>query len=126
MRGWSNMNKRSAFGIAITAALAVLLCACAATTPVASPPADALPVQAPVAATASGQQEPTPQGFRRVVRDGEEYFCQTRGTTGSRARSAEVCMTRDEIRVMEADHEKLRRDAANAASRSTFTLDSPQ
>jgi invasion protein IalB len=120
------MNKRSTPGIAIAAALAAVLAACAATTPVASPPADALPGPAPVAATVSAQQEPTPPGFRRVIRDGEEYFCQTRGTTGSRARSAEVCMTRDEIRSMEEDHDRLRRDAANAASRSTFTLDSPQ
>ncbi len=120
------MNKRSTAGTAIAVALGWLLAACATTAPVASPPADALPAQAPVAATVSGQQQPTPPGFRRVVRDGEEYFCQTRGTTGSRARSAEVCMTRDEIRTMEEDHEKLRRDAANAASRSTFTLDSPQ
>jgi invasion protein IalB len=120
------MNKRSTFGIAMAAALAAGLTACVATTPVASPPADPLPGQPPVAATVSAQQQPTPAGFRRVVRDGEEYFCQTRGTTGSRARSAEVCMTREEIRSMEEDHEKLRRDAANAASRSTFTLDSPQ
>lgn len=119
------MNKPSTAGTAIAVALGALLAACATTAPVASPPADA-PGQAPVAATVSAQQQPTPPGYRRVVRDGEEYFCQTRGTTGSRARSAEVCMTRDEIRTMEEDHEKLRRDAANAASRSTFTLDSPQ
>jgi predicted small lipoprotein YifL len=120
------MKKRSTPCAAIVVALTAALAACATTTPVASPPAEVSAGQAAAATTTAVQLEPTPAGFRRVVRDGEEYFFQTRAVTGSRARAVEVCMTRDEIRRMEEINEEYRRNAANAGSQSTMKLDSPQ
>lgn len=112
--------------IAIAIALAAMLVACSTTAPVATPSAEAPTAQVAAAAGKPARQEPDPPGFRRVVRDGEEYFCQTRNVTGSRARSAEVCMTRDEIRRMEEINEQYRKNAQNAGSQSTMPLDSPR
>jgi hypothetical protein len=119
------MKKRSTPCAAIVVALTAALAACATTTHVTSPPAEVSAGRA-ASTTTAAQLEPTPAGFRRVVRDGEEYFCQTRAVTGSRARAVEVCMTRDEIRRMEEINEEYRRNAANAGSQSTMKLDSPQ
>jgi hypothetical protein len=121
------MNNKSPRCVAISVALAAVLVACATTPPEVSPPANARAETTAVAAAVAtpAPQEPSPPGFRRVVRDGEEFFCQTRAVTGSRARSAEVCMTRDEIRRMEEINEEYRRNAGNAGSQSTMKLDSP-
>jgi putative hemolysin len=101
--------------VAIAVALALTLAACASTTPVAAPPAAAVPAG----------QEPSPAGYRRVVRNSEEYFCQIRSPTGSRARSVEICLTRDQIRRMQEVSDQIQQDAASSGSHSTLKMDSP-
>jgi len=120
------MDSKNRLGVSIAVALAAALAACAATPPASPPPATAVTTQLPATAALPAQPERTFPGFERVVRNGVEYFCQTRTVTGSRARSAEICRTRDGMREMEEANEKFRREADVSASQSTMKLDSPQ
>jgi hypothetical protein len=121
----TSMNRRDAHEPAAVLALTLMLAACAS----APAPTATAPVKAaqPVAAIAGQAAESRPDfpGFKRVVRDGVDYFCQTRAVTGSRARAVEVCRTRDEMLTMEKNSAELMRDAASGGSHSTIALDSP-
>ena len=134
------MNIRNFRQLVLAGVVLAALAACGATTPTtataprtaqtAVPPTAAAK---PAAATASAvdataapaSQSPTPSGFKRVVRDGEEYFCQTRGSTGSRARAVEICMTRDQLKQQEEANEQYRKDAQSSGSQTQLILDSP-
>jgi hypothetical protein len=124
------MRRISTYGNVSVALLCIALGACSAATPVTSPlasravvPATAAP-QATTANASLAQSQNIP-GFRRVVRNGEVLFCQTRSPTGSRARTTEVCMTRADIKKMEANNEDYWRNAASGSSHSTLKTDSP-
>jgi hypothetical protein len=126
------MQRISTCAIISITLVSAVLAACSAATPVTSPPASPAVVpataapQAPAAAapTSLAQAQNIP-GFRRVVRNGEELFCQTRTPTGSRARTTEVCMTRADIKRMEDNNEDYWRNAASGSSHSTLKMDSP-
>jgi hypothetical protein len=45
-----------------------------------------------------------PDGYRRVVMDGKEYFCRTQAVPGFRVQKTEVCLTRVEL---EAERENV-------------------
>jgi hypothetical protein len=91
----------------------LILCAglfagCAGTppsTPPAAPPARVAPATGPAATTASDSAaSPSASflaGYRRVVKDGVEYFCNTSDETGSKLHKKEACYTRETLAEME-------------------------
>lgn len=112
---------------AITAAIGAVclgLAACAATGPVTAPTAS----RAPEAAKSPTAQRARPEfpGFRHVVRNNTDYFCQSRSPTGSRARMGERCFTRDEMKAMEENNEELFKNAAGGSSHDSLKMDSPR
>jgi hypothetical protein len=81
------MQIRSGF---LLVACASALAACASKPPVNS--------TAPVAANATAPEASSvPKGYRRVVKQGTEYFCRMQAVTGSHTLKTEVCLTRDEL-----------------------------
>ena len=104
------------------AALGLLLSACAGSS--ASKPAAVprKPAAAPVAASAK-QGRPEFPGFRRVVRNDTEYFCQASTPTGSRTRRGDQCFTRDELKRMEETNRDVFKDAAGGSSHDTLKMD---
>ena len=90
----------------------------AAATFAADAPAKAdKPAEAKATAVPSSTVGATPRkiyGHRKVVKDGEEYYCKREKSTGSRVRSAEVCMTRRQIDLLAT----ASRDALDDLSRT--------
>jgi len=83
----------------------------------------------PVAVRAAGnvaKAKPEFPGFRRVVRNNSESFCQTATPTGSRTRRGEQCYTRDELKRMEQTNRDLFKDAAGGSSSDSLKMDSPR
>jgi hypothetical protein len=39
-------------------------------------------------------------GYKRVTKNGEEYFCRREGVTGSRTKTTETCLTLAEITTL--------------------------
>jgi hypothetical protein len=111
--------------------LLILMTACGATTPPSASPTaatakEAVPVATDTAATpVAGSATKVPPGFKLVVRNGVELFCQTRGVTGSRARAAEFCYTQEEYRRMEEIREQYREAGMSAGSQGSVAQDSP-
>ena len=88
----------------------------------------AAPVK-PVAVPAAGnvaKGKPEFPGFRRVVRNNSDYFCQTATPTGSRTRRGEQCYTRDELKRMEQTNRDLFKDAAGGSSNDSLKMDAPR
>jgi hypothetical protein len=91
----------------------LILCAglfagCAGTPPSAPPaaaPARVAPATGPAAtaaaATADGPSASFLAGYRRTVKDGVEYFCNTSDETGSKLHKKEACYTRETLAEME-------------------------
>jgi uncharacterized protein YfaQ (DUF2300 family) len=134
-----NMNIQ---GMRTTSAvvLVLALAACGAATPVTTPaeaPKVQVPAVTPPAAPASAVTEaavaaaildakrPDPPGFRRTVREGEVYFCQSRAATGSRARVVETCYTREEIERRQKNSDNFMKEMSEAGSHGTLATDSP-
>lgn len=119
------MGRTRRAGIAIAVmALAAGLVACATTEAPAGP---AQTAAKPVARPASRQgTRPEFPGFRRVVRNDTEYFCQSRSPTGSRARVGEQCFTRDELKQMEENSRDMFKDAGGGSSHDSLRMDSPR
>jgi hypothetical protein len=83
----------------------------------------------PVAVRATGnvaKVKPEFPGFRRVVRNNSESFCQTATPTGSRTRRGEQCYTRDELKRMEQNNRDMFKDAAGGSSSDSLKMDSPR
>ncbi len=127
------MNLKNTFCFAQLSVIAMAIAACATTSPAVKPAASNAPEKvvatqpATVAAAAktTTEQDQVPSGFKRVVRGGEERFCQTRSPTGSRARNVELCYTRDEIKKMEESNQDFMRGASEGSSHATMPTDSP-
>lgn len=116
--------------LGLMATTALLLAACSTPAPSGrDAPGAARPAAVAPAATSSpattGRAIEFP-GFRRVVRDDREYFCQTRAVTGSRARTMEICLDREQMKQMEAQSEEYRRAAGISGSQGSLQLDSPR
>lgn len=101
----------------------LLLAACTATPPPPTPP-PALSVQQTAASALNAR--PEFPGFKLVVRKGEEYYCQTRNPTGSRARVVEACYTREQMRKMAANNEDFFKQAGANGSHDALRTDSPR
>ena len=85
---------------------AALLVACAAQNPVNS---TATPALRGDAAITAGSTVPT-AGYRKVVKDGVEYFCTRQGYTGSRVDAPVQCFTQAQLTAQqESGQEMLRR-----------------
>ena len=87
---------------------AALLVACAAPGPASSKAA--LKGDASIAA---GKAVPT-TGYRKVVKDGVEYFCTRPGYTGSRVDNAVQCLTQAQLNaIRDGAQDMLRRQQAH-------------
>lgn len=87
-------------------AVAGMLAACAGTPPeaqgtkvaVATPALVAGPVASSATSATSAKDRRLETGDRkRVVRNGQEYYCQRQGVTGSRTKVIESCLTKEEL-----------------------------
>ena len=112
-------------------AISLALAGCAtsgSTSPKATASATAT-ATAPSAAATGAAATPTVRsefpGFKLVVRRGEEFYCQTRSPTGSRARLVEICYTRDEMQKMADNKTDFFKQAGEGSSHDTLRLDSP-
>ena len=87
-------------------AAAALLSACAATPPAAGP---AKPVAAPATANAGAQPASRSGGvdYRKVVKNGVDYFCRKELPTGSRTNATETCLTQAQIDASQKNSKDL-------------------
>jgi hypothetical protein len=93
------------------AASALALVACATQPPTASSATGANhdSAQAPAAA-AQKDTKPVPEGYKRVMMNGEERFCTTDPETGSRIKKDRVCLTRDELDAQQSSAQEFMRN----------------
>ena len=85
---------------------ATALVACASKAPVnptgtASASGSAPSATAPAPDTGAN---PVPKGYRRVMKNGGEYFCRMQAVSGSHVQKTEVCLTQDELDAELAHH----------------------
>jgi hypothetical protein len=107
---------------------ASLLGACAAQGPTANnaaapvAKADAAPRAIPAkgdADKAAGATVPT-SGYRKVVKDGVEYFCSRDGYTGSRVDNSVKCLTKEQLAaVREGAQDMMRRQQGHVGQVSS-------
>ena len=97
-------------------ASATLLVACAAQGPASSKAAPALKGDAAIA----GRNAVPTTGYRKVVRDGVEYFCSRPGYTGSRVDNSVECLTQAQLAaIRENSQDMLRRQQSHVGEQST-------
>ncbi len=66
-----------------------------------------LPAPAPATALAAGQQQPAYfHGYRRMIVNGQERYCQLGDIVGSRIKQ-EICLTRAQVESAQADAQQL-------------------
>jgi hypothetical protein len=99
-KGEATMNIRISGAIFVVAAVSALA-ACASKSP-ANPPS----------AAATSSQE-TYGGYRRVMRNGEEYFCKRENFTGSRTQVIEKCLTKAQMTAQRETAQSLLRNVQN-------------
>jgi hypothetical protein len=103
----------------------LVVSACVGTSPAKPIAAPAKPVALRAAGNVA-KGKPEFPGFRRVVRDNKESFCQTATPTGSRTRRGEQCFTRDELKRMEQNNRDMFKDAAGGSSNDSLKMDAPR
>ena len=83
----------------VPVAAASLLAACAANPPAAATGPVAKPVAAPAAAAAANPTKKLSGGvdYRKIVKNGVEYFCRKETPTGSRTNATETCLTQAQM-----------------------------
>jgi len=106
-------------------AACLTVAACVGTSPSKPPSAPPKPVAVRAGIDAQRTRPEFP-GFRRVVRNEVEYFCQTSMPTGSRTRRGDQCFTRAELKRMEESNADLFKDAAGGSSHDSLKTDSPR
>jgi hypothetical protein len=83
---------------------AVALVACASKAPVNSTATAAASGGAPAATAPDTGATPVPKGYRRVMKNGGEYFCRMQAVSGSHVQKTEICLTQDELDAELAHH----------------------
>lgn len=83
---------------------AAALVACASHGPVSSTGTSAAGGSAPGATAPDTGATPVPKGYRRVMKNGGEYFCRMQAVSGSHVQKTEVCLTQDELDAELAHH----------------------
>lgn len=91
-------------------AVAATLVACAT-----NPPATPAPTIVSPQAKAQAQVQPGVDGYRRVVKDGQELFCREEGVLGSRVQRGEVCQTAAQIATNRRNTDAFLHNAQGAA-----------
>ena len=117
------MNNNRIAGLFVITAASVLA-ACASQTPVK--PAGLATTAAPAAAGAGAPSttalasDKTPTGYRRVVKNGVEYFCSREGYTGSRTETFQQCLTKAQLTALrERDQDFVRRQQNHVGEQFT-------
>ena len=118
------MNNNRIAGLFVIAAASVLA-ACASQTPVkpaglatAASPAAAAGAGAP--STAALASDKTTAGYRRVVKNGVEYFCSREGYTGSRTETFQQCLTKAQLTALrDRDQDFVRRQQNHVGDQFT-------
>ena len=90
------MGRQISTSLVILAAASTLV-ACASTAPTESQPKAAEPVVAAQTATTAEKSKSPGSGYRRVTKNGVDYFCKRESFTGSRTDSVESCRTQAQI-----------------------------
>jgi hypothetical protein len=103
--------------------LALAVASCSTTT---APSRTAAPDPVQAIATGTATARPEFPGFRLVVRKGEEFYCQKRNPTGSRARVVEVCFTHDQMRKMAENNQDFFNQLGASGSHDALRTDSPR
>lgn len=111
--------------MAAVLAACLTVSACVGNRPPKPPTAPPKPVAVRAGTDAQRARSEFP-GFRRVVRNEVEYFCQTSTPTGSRTRRGDQCFTRAELKRMEENNADLFKDAAGGSSHDSLKTDSPR
>jgi hypothetical protein len=83
---------------------AAALVACASHGPVNSTGTAAASGGAPAATAPDTGAPAVPKGYRRVMKNGGEYFCRMQAVSGSHVQKTEVCLTQDELDAELAHH----------------------
>ena len=83
---------------------ATALVACASHGPVNSTGTAAASGGAPAATAPDTGATPVPKGYRRVLKNGGEYFCRMQAVSGSHVQKTEVCLTQDKLDAELAHH----------------------
>ena len=83
---------------------ATVLVACASKGPVNSTGTVAASGGAAAATAPDTGAPPVPKGYRRVMKNGGEYFCRMQAVSGSHVQKTEVCLTQDELDAELAHH----------------------
>lgn len=113
-------------------AVAGFLAGCAGTPPevqdrtmaVAAPAPSAGPVASSVASSTSGQDRRLENADRkRVVRNGQEYYCQRQAVTGSRTKVIESCMTKDQLLLVLDSAQEFHGNVTGGAGNATAGQD---
>jgi hypothetical protein len=101
----------------------VLLGACASNAPKSvesSAGVEAKAAPAAVSPTAVNETAPDPgPSYRRIVRDGQEYFCRRQVVTGSRLKPKETCLTAAQIEEQRLRSQDFLRSAPGASVDTT-------
>lgn len=107
--------------VAPVTAASVLLVACAGT-PSEAPRAAELAAGSVAASTAADRKLEN-MDRRRVVRNGQEYYCQKQGVTGSRTKVIENCLTRDQLLLVLDSAQEFHGDVTGGAGNATASQD---
>ena len=83
---------------------AAALVACASKSPVNSTGTTAASASAADATASDAGKPAVPKGYRRVLKNGGEYFCRMQAVSGSHVQKTEVCLTQDELDAELAHH----------------------
>jgi len=102
---WYGMRQTTTF---VMLSLAAVLAACASHAPVPATATGTSQAVAPAPALAAGQQQHPSSfdGYRRVVVNGQERFCQLTDVQGSRIKQ-EICLTRAQVEAAQVDSQRL-------------------
>jgi len=123
--------------VAISMVASALLVACASQSPAPSSSAALTSATAPTAVAVSPQKSATaasataqatgaksldvPYGFKRVVMNGQERFCEVEDMTGSRTQKFKRCLTRAELQARQDSGENFIQQVQRSGGVQTYT-----
>ena len=102
---WRNRLVKSRFFV-LAAVVAFAVC-------VAKGPAGAAETTA--AESAKEKKSSIDRSYRRVVKNGKEFFCRREAVTGSRMQKTDICLTQEQMKDLQEHSQEYLRSAQNPA-----------